>query len=227
MVDESLIKRICDYANLNPREDVALEIGAGSGNLTGELVKRSRLVYAIEKDPRLCKILEEKFSGENNFSLIRGDALKMDFPDFNKIVSNIPYGISRDITLKLLKHTFDLGILVVQKEYAQKLTAKPNTGEYRFVSALAQSFWSIELLDDVPKSAFKPVPEVESKVVRIRQDGIPDANYVGFLRRLFNARNKRVGGILKENKSIPTDYADRRPFTLSPAELRTLYNQIY
>ncbi|ODS35621.1 hypothetical protein BEH94_03445 [Candidatus Altiarchaeales archaeon WOR_SM1_SCG] len=119
MTDKKILQRICNYANLN-KDDTVLEIGAGTGNLTFEIAKFAA-VYAIEKDEKLVAGLEK--IKNKNIRIIRGDALKLTFPNFNKIVSNIPYGISRKITLKLLEYKFNLGILTVQKEFAEKLTA--------------------------------------------------------------------------------------------------------
>jgi len=119
MTDKKILQRICNYAGLN-KGDTVLEIGAGTGNLTFEIAKFAA-VYAIEKDEKLVAGLEK--IKNKNIHIIRGDALKLTFPNFNKIVSNIPYGISRKITLKLLEYKFNLGILTVQKEFAEKLTA--------------------------------------------------------------------------------------------------------
>ena len=149
MIKPEVIGELCDYAKIE-RDDIVLEIGAGTGNLTSELIKRANFVQAIEKDAKLIDILNNKFLKKNKYNnkinIIWGDALKVLFPRFNKVVSNIPYSISRKITLKLLKHKFDLSILVYQKEFAEKLMAVQKTKQYRAVSVIVQSCAEVEIL---------------------------------------------------------------------------------
>lgn len=221
MVDVSLIGRICGYAALE-KTDRVLEIGAGTGNLTVELSRRAGQVYAIEKDARLYSALCRRMSGAFNVSLICGDALKVAFPGFDKVVSNMPYEISRKAVERLLSGRYCLAVLVFQKEYAEKLAAKPGEENYRFISALAQSCSGIELLEEVPPGAFDPSPPVFSAVVRLTQKSVPEKAYVSFLHRLFDHRNKRMGGLFKG-----TDlgkYADRRGYELSADELLEAYS---
>ena len=99
-------------------EDVVLEIGAGIGNLTERLARKAKKVIAIELDPALVNILHDRFDNVGNIEIIAGDALKVDFPEFDKVVSNLPYSISSEITFKLLRHKFKLGILMYQYEFA-------------------------------------------------------------------------------------------------------------
>jgi 16S rRNA (adenine1518-N6/adenine1519-N6)-dimethyltransferase len=221
MVDSALIKRICDYADLK-KTDRVLEIGAGTGNLTLALSERAGKVYAVEKDTRLFNALEKRLSGADNVELLCGDALKIPFPEYDKVVSNMPYEISRKAVERLVAGNYGLAVLVFQKEYAEKLAAVPGGENYRFISALAQSCSDIEVLEDIPPKAFDPSPPVCSAVVRMRQKCVPTKGFIHFLHRLFDHRNKRIGGLFK-GKDMGA-YADRRGYELTAGELRAAYS---
>ena len=107
LIDDFKRKKIIEFAQLN-KKDIVLEIGPGIGTLTTELAKKSKKVVAIEQDPNIFNILEKRLKNENinNVQLINDDAVKTDFPKFNKIVSNLPYQISSPITFKFLKYPF-------------------------------------------------------------------------------------------------------------------------
>lgn len=224
MIDRDIIKTMCAYADLTGA-DTVLEIGAGTGNLTEWLVRNCKFVYAIEKNREFIDILRDKFSSWNNVEIIHANALKIDFPGFNKTVSNLPYSISRKITEKLLREKFDLGILVYQKEFAEKLVANAGSGMYKFIGALAQSCAKINVLDPIPPSAFEPVPNVWSAIVKIRPEMTADDMYIKFLHSLFNHRNKKITNIIDGN--VPEKFEGMRPFDLEISDLRELYGSIY
>lgn len=222
MIDRRAIERICNHANLT-KHDIVLEIGAGTGNLTDKLLEKSKFVYAIENDFDLIRILRDRFRNSENIKIIQENALRSEFPKFNKVVSNLPYNISRKITEKILGYDFWLGILVYQKEFAEKLVALPGTRNYRFISALAQSVADIDILDTIPPSAFNPVPEVESAIVRIKPFFKPCEGYSNFLHSLFDHRNKKISNMIKK-VGIPDAYISKRPFELNPEELKELHS---
>ena len=109
LIDDFKRKKIINYGNLT-KEDTVLEIGPGIGTLTIELAKKAGKVIAIEQDTTIFNILKRRLEKENinNVELINGDAVKVDFPKFNKIVSNLPYQISSPISFKFLNYDFDL-----------------------------------------------------------------------------------------------------------------------
>jgi 16S rRNA (adenine1518-N6/adenine1519-N6)-dimethyltransferase len=101
LIDRGIVERIAGYAELSP-DDRVLEIGPGTGNLTEVLAAHAGRVYAIEVDPDLARELQELQDRLQNVVIVKGDALKVELPDYNKIVSNLPYQISSKITYRLL-----------------------------------------------------------------------------------------------------------------------------
>lgn len=205
MIDEKVLKKVADSARLKAGEKV-LEVGAGEGALTMGLVKRGADVIAIEKDEKLFRVLKEKFPTQE---IIGADALKIDWPPFDKCVSNLPYLISKKFVLKLLQQDFKLAVLVLQSEFAGKLAAKPRDKNYGVVSVCAQLCCDVELLDRIPKNAFKPQPKVESRLVRLTPKGKLDAGFLQFVARMFQRRNRKVG--------------DKRVSKLAPKDFLTIY----
>ena len=214
MVDEKLLKRIASYAELKPGERV-LEIGAGRGALTDLLIGETT---AIEKDEFLFQELQERF--KENVTLILGDALKIEFPEFDKFVANIPYKISKPLLLKLLQCEFKEAVIVTQKEFAEKLVAKPGEKNYGILAAFLSSQAEAEILERVPKNAFAPQPKVESAVVRIRRLRKPlPQGYLDFLKRLFVHR----GTTLRKLLSAPKELSAKRVNDIKPSEFLELY----
>lgn len=116
LIDRNKRDQIINFGNIS-KEDTILEIGTGIGTLTIEIAKRAKKVIAIEQDPKIANILSSRLEKEkiDNVELINDDALNVDFPKFNKIISNLPYQISSPITFKFLNYDFDLAILMYQK----------------------------------------------------------------------------------------------------------------
>jgi len=222
MIDEEIIDKICAHAKIR-KSDRVLEIGAGTGNLTSKLLKKGATVYAIESDPAMYSQLDARFSDNENLHTFHSSALKVEFPGFNKVVSNLPYSISRKITERILMHEFKLGILVYQKEFVEKLLAKPEQKNYRFISVLAQCCADIEILDHIPPSAFDPATNVWSSIVSIKPKAAAEKKFIDFLHSLFNHKNKKIGNLLAD---APGEFRDSRPHALKPMELLELYNQI-
>ena len=164
LLDRSVIERIVSFAGIKS-DDRVLEIGPGTGILTEALAARAGIVYAVEVDPDLAGALCGRAP---NVQVINADALKVELPDYNKIVSNLPYQISSKITYRLLSRPFELAVLMFQKEFALRMMARPGSKEYGRLGMVAGFFCQIEILESVPRTAFRPVPEVESSIVRLR-----------------------------------------------------------
>ncbi len=233
LMDGDAAIRIASYAELKP-EDSVLEIGPGPGNLTQELASRSGHVYAVEIDPDLAARLSGRFS---NVKVITGDALKVELPIYNKIVSNLPYQISSKITYRLLSRPFETAVLMYQWEFAQRMTATAGSEEYGRLAMTVGFFCRIEIMEKVSKMAFRPVPQVDSAVVRLlpRSDR-PEADGAEFMRLvegLFNNRRKKVKKGLAAMRAGPRALAEldralleRRPEELTPDEAASLVGAI-
>jgi 16S rRNA (adenine1518-N6/adenine1519-N6)-dimethyltransferase len=220
MVDDGLLDDIVGYAQLT-EGDVVLEVGAGSGNLTGKLADVVKL-SAVEKDADLYRMLARRFGGDDRVELIRGDALKVEYPMYNKIVSNIPYSITRKLTERFILEGFELAVLLVQKEFAQKLTAQPTADNYRMITVLVQSTCGVEVIQEIPPRAFRPQPKVASAVVRLRQRWRPPLDYPVFLKKLFSCKSKKIRNILE----APGEYGQLRPKEMTPEQILGLYRSV-
>lgn len=208
LIDKNKRDQIINFGEISEK-DVVLEIGTGIGTLTIELAKRAEKVIAIEQDSRICEILSQRLEDEkiDNVELINDDALKVDFPPFNKIVSNLPYQISSPITFKFLNYDFDLAILMYQKEFANRMNGKVGTKDYSRLSAMLYFKCEVEKLTDVSNESFIPKPQIDSTVIRLtpKEDCISDDDYKTyskFTKALFQHRNKKIRNALIDSRHI-------------------------
>lgn len=198
----------------NAKGDRVLEIGPGTGILTRCLLPLVESLVAIEIDRDLCQLLAKQLGKTENFLLLQGDFLTLDlpshlvaFPNFqkpNKVVANIPYNITGPIIEKLLgtianpnPEPFDSIVLLVQKEVAERLYAKPGSKTFGALSVRVQYLAECELICTVPAAAFHPPPKVDSAVVRLRprKIEIPALNprqLETFLKLGFGAKRKML-----------------------------------
>lgn len=246
LIDDFKLKKIIRLANLN-RKDTVLEIGCGIGTLSLEIAPLVKKLIIIEKDTRNVKILNDRLEELKieNVEIITSDALNVDFPKFNKIVSNLPYQISSPITFKFLEYDFDYAILMYQKEFAKRMTAKPNTKNYSRLSVMLHFKAEIEYLDTVSPQSFIPSPQVDSSVIRL----IPKKNQIEVdefftktCRALFQHKKKNTKKALKEsfhefgsyNKDeikeilnlLNCNNLDKKVFKLKPEEILELSNNL-
>lgn len=189
-----------EYAGLSG-EDLVLEIGAGIGNLTLLLTKLAGRVIAVERDRRLAKILSGRLEGFPNIEVLCGDALRIELPEFTKVVANLPYGISSEITFRLLERRFQLAVLMYQREFAERLAAAPGSDAYGRLTVNVYYRASAELLEEVPPEAFFPRPKVTSSIVRLRPRKPPfevrdKRVFFSVVRALFQHRRQRVRNAL-------------------------------
>lgn len=181
---EKALSQIVKAADLSPT-DIVLEIGPGTGILTRRLLPIAQSVVAVEIDRDLCTTLVKKLGNIDNFLLLQGDIISLDltpqlqqftnFQNPNKVVANIPYNITGPILEKLLgtmaepaTPAFDLIVLLIQKEVAERLYAKPGSKAFGALSVRVQYLANCELICEVPAKAFYPPPKVDSAVVCLR-----------------------------------------------------------
>lgn len=178
LIDTNILRRIVDHAELT-EESGAIEIGPGIGALTEQLAKRSKKVTAFEIDQRLLPILKDTLSPYDNVTVILEDILKANVAkvideefagiDDVMVVANLPYYVTTPIILKLLTENLPIRGLVVmlQKEVADRIAAKPGTKEYGSLSIAIQYYTEAETVMIVPKTVFMPQPNVDSAVIRL------------------------------------------------------------
>lgn len=239
LVDKRVAERQLSYANIS-KKDTVLEIGPGNGILTQLLAEKAKKVIAIEID----KILYDKLKNTlpANVELLNKDALKIDYKaisNFNKIVSNLPYNISSPITFKILDYDFydfDLAVLIYQKEFAERLVAKPGTKDYSRLTVNVYYKAKCELLENISKTSFSPQPKVDSSIIRLLKRDKPPFNVVSedffyFLtKKLFSHRRKKIRNILKDFLEVnftKTPYLDCRVEELTPEQIGKLCNLLY
>jgi 16S rRNA (adenine1518-N6/adenine1519-N6)-dimethyltransferase len=243
MVDERVLGRVVEYANLE-ESDVVLEVGGGLGFLTGLLAEDAGRVITVEKDPRFAAFLREKYGGEERIEVREGDFLKMDIAGYNKVVSNPPYLTISKIIFKLLEDEFDLGVLTLQKEFAEKMTADPGCKDYGRLAVVTYARAEVDLLESVPPSAFYPQPKVTSIITRLhfrREPPFKVGDWKFFnevVRVLFTQKNRTVRralrvlskqtpliGLAEATSQLP--FLDRRVFTLMPEEFGVLTDALH
>ena len=205
--DKNIIKKIAD--SINPtEEDLIIEIGPGAGALTKELVKKKSEVICFEIDTRLKEILEQ----------INSEKLKIIFKDFLSIkineyidqnkyknlyfVGNLPYYITTAIINKIVKESNPYEItIMVQKEVADRFSAKPGTKDYSSISIFLQYNFDIERVCNVSKTCFEPVPKVDSSVIKFKRNKKISANdeekFYKLIKDSFTQKRKNLKNNLK------------------------------
>ena len=239
LTDPSILQRIVQLAQIHP-EDTVVEIGPGAGSLTHALAAAAKRVIAIEIDTDLLPQLRS--SMPSNVEIIEGDALTVPFPDepFH-MVGNLPYNVATPLFKRFIDHRktiLDVTVMI-QKEVAERLRAKPGTGEYGPLSILIQYYANVKYGFTVSPGAFKPPPRVHSAVVRLAwKPDVPDARpFTDFVHEAFGSRRKKLVNNLRGMfGSLRRDdvlqrlrdagiSADARPEELSVEEFLRVYNR--
>lgn len=210
LCDPGVVRRIVDAA---VREDDAavLEIGPGLGALTDALAARSKGLWLVEIDRGLAERLEERYADRPHVRVIRGDVLEValdalvDAPRAT-VVGNLPYNVTSPILFRLLevRARFPRAVVMVQREVAERLAARPGGKTWGVLPALLQTFAEIKVLFRVPRGAFLPPPKVESAVVEIRWSAEARVDlgdyelYRAVVRAAFGQRRKTLRNALGE-----------------------------
>ncbi|QQS41896.1 MAG: ribosomal RNA small subunit methyltransferase A [Acidobacteriota bacterium] len=216
LVDVSYVSKIVSALGLS-EGDLVVEIGPGRGALTGRLLETGAQVAAVEIDRDLSRLLEKEFGGEARFRLVTADFLETDLRDIvggrtAKVAANLPYYVSTPILRKLFanRDLFSELVVMLQKEVAERITAAPGDSARGFLTVLLERGFDAEKLFDVPSGAFRPVPKVESAVVRLstkrsKTDATTDAEFEELASAAFRQKRKTLknnlgaaGGSLRE-----------------------------
>ena len=240
LTDNNMADWIVQQADIQSHEKI-LEIGPGLGVLTERLAALTDNLVAVELDKRLAQHIQNKFK----VRVIQGNVLEIELPQFDKVVSNLPYQISSPITFKILDTKFKKGILMYQKEFAQHLEAQPGQRAYSRISVMAGYRAQCRIIKQVPRNCFHPVPKVDSAIVEIVPrkadfEVLDDEIFRIVVRALFSHKNRKVrNGIIAEHKVLKLEkndakelaeklpYFDQRPITLAPAQLAEISNYMF
>ena len=214
-----ILEKIADAAG---NTEGIIEVGPGFGALTQRLSAHAKRVVSIEIDERLIEVLEYTLSDLDNVKIVQGDILKIDLDNLIKtefegmevsLAANLPYYITTPIIARLLEEKLPLKsiVVMVQKEVADRIAAKPATKDYGAISVLCQYFAEPELIAKVPASLFVPPPKVDSAVVRLNmlsEPSVKAANEDMFfktVRAAFSQRRKTLSNCLCSFFGIPKD----------------------
>lgn len=202
MIEPSIFQSMSDYVSLD-QDDVTLDIGAGLGFLTRFLAEKCRSVLAVEADGRLVTVLREQLQDLPKVTIIKGNVLKVQIPEFNKVVSIPPYQISSRLLLWLFKKNIASSVLILQKEFANRLMAPVGSEDYGWLTVLTYYNTECERLDFVPKWVFYPQPEVDSTIVRLKPrkhspfEVTNEALFTKLVQSIFAQRNRKVRNAIR------------------------------
>lgn len=244
LIDAGIVQGIVDAAQIHPGDHV-LEIGPGIGTLTQGLAEAGADVTAVELDKKLPAVLAETLKAYDRVRIVPGDILKVDIPALMgqepfKVVANLPYYITTPILMTLLERCLPITMMVtmVQKEVAERMTARPGSRSYGALSVAVQYYTEPEIVLNVPPRSFIPAPEVDSVVIACRVRSVPavkvseEKMFFRVVRAAFGQRRKtlanalRGGGFPKEQVRAAMERAQmdpqRRGETLSLEEFGRL-----
>ena len=176
LINQNVVDEIVNNAEIS-KDDLIIEIGPGLGTLTKQLLEKAGKVVCIELDERMVKILKDRFSLYENFEIINEDVLKVNLNKIIekenktcKIVANLPYYITTPIIMKLLEDNLKIESITVmiQKEVAERLTAKPGEKLCGAITYSVYYYCESEKILEVPPESFIPEPEVTSEVIKLK-----------------------------------------------------------
>ncbi|SDB35505.1 16S rRNA (adenine(1518)-N(6)/adenine(1519)-N(6))-dimethyltransferase RsmA [Eubacterium oxidoreducens] len=219
LIDPSVLDRIIEAADIT-KEDFVLEIGPGIGTMTQRLCEAARAVAAVEIDKALIPILSDTLRNYENVEIINQDILKVNIEKLAqeknggrpiKVVANLPYYITTPIIMQLFEKNVPLKSItvMVQKEVADRMQAKPGKKDYGALSLAVQYYAKAEIVANVPPNCFMPRPKVGSAVIHLEcyktKPVQPDNERLFFqiIRASFNQRRKTLANGLNNAPAIP------------------------
>ena len=217
----SIAQSIVSEAKIT-KNDVVFELGTGLGILTPLLCKKAKKVISIDADQNLIKNAKSIFSNLENLVLKSGDGLKTK-DTFSIFVSNLPYSRSKDAIEWLAQSSFSHGVIMVQKEFAEKLVAKYSKNR-KAISITANHAFEIENILKVNKNNFSPPPKVDSIILKITKKNNMKKDLIQTINKIFSYRRKTVKNILKQFDKETV--IDKRVDDLSGDEIVNLANRI-
>lgn len=190
---EKIAQKTVAAANLT-KQDSVLEIGTGKGILLPFLCENSKKVISYETDKKLYQDAKTQYN-YSNLKLKLGDGFKSK-ENFTVFISNLPYSKSRDAIEWLIQRKFSRAVIMVQKEFAEKLQTKSK--DRKAISVLAQHALAIEPIIKVNKSNFNPQPKIDSVVLKLKSKKVVSKELIRTVNKLFSYRRKTIQHILKQ-----------------------------
>jgi len=245
LVDRNILDVIERLAAVEP-DDVVFEVGGGPGILSARLAQLARHVHVVELDERLAERLSAAVAGYDNVSMHFADALELDLaaldPLPSKLVANLPYGVAASVILRTIAELPSVSewLVMVQREVGERFAALPGTSAYGVPSVLSQLACEVRVLRGIPRSVFRPIPNVDSVLLGLHRLGrdhpAADPQLTAFVHAAFAHRRKALAGSLALAAGAPADIRDRarkalaelgarpdeRAERLSPEQLREL-----
>lgn len=228
LIDRRVAEREVEYLGITD-EDRVLEVGPGFGILTHALLERTAKVTAIEIEEGAVRYLRDTFP---QMEVVQGDFLEIVPPGFDLFISNVPYSISSPLLFHLLEMDFKRAVIMVQREFAERMAATPEDKEYSRLSVNVYYRAECRLLENVPRSRFWPEPEVDSTVVVLIPRPAPfpvidERHFLKLVDVLFQQRRKKIGTVLKQKRMLPElregiPYLDERVERLTPEMIAQL-----
>jgi len=239
LTDKRVLERIVSYASIT-QDDVVLEVGPGLGTLTELLQTKAKKIIAVEKDPELAKFLRERLQNSPKTEIVEGDILKISLPEYDKVVSTPPYNISSRLLFLLLGRKYSIIVLALQKEFAERLVAKPDSREYGRLSVMVAHKARAEILEHISRESFRPRPKVDSAIVKITPKESPqpidEELFTDLVRGLFTQRRRRLRSSLKHyiqqrlhplpKEISDLDIPDKRVYQVSVEEFERLTREL-
>jgi len=220
--DEGIVKRVIELAAIMNGERV-LEVGTGRGTLTAELAKVAESFEAYEID-RENYLTTKSLLNSQHAKLRLGDAFKAR-PRFDVLVSSLPYSESSTFVEWLSELAYERAIVILQEDFARKITANPGDRNYRAVSVIAQLSADISLKNPVPRLAFEPPPRVNSRMVVFVRKRKLTRKKVVLIKLLFSLRRRRVKAALTKlgfDSPVGANLGSRRVNSLAPEEVHDI-----
>ena len=217
---QSIAELIVTEAEIS-KTDVVFEIGTGLGILTPLLCKNAKKVISVDADENLIRKAKSRFNQFDNLTLKSGDGFKKK-DEFSIFISNLPYSRSKDAIEWLAQNSFSHGVIMVQKEFAEKLVA--TSKNRRAISIIATYAFDIKKISNVGKNNFSPPPKIDSVILKISKKTILNKKLILTINNIFSYRRKTVKNILKQFNKQST--IEKRVDDLSGDEIVNLAKQI-
>jgi 16S rRNA (adenine1518-N6/adenine1519-N6)-dimethyltransferase len=241
-------EKALDYeaAMLRPEGKIVLEIGGGTGNLSKRIAETAKKLIIVEKDELMAETLAElfEFDEKKNVRIIHSDFLDLTESEIMKqakvkridlVISNVPYAISSPLLFRLPGFGFEQALLCLQKEFVQRMVAKPGDRDWSRLSVMTNLYFKPIFLRSVKRGSFRPIPQVDSAMVMLtKTDEKHDEKRDKFIERLFSHRKNTMHSALRAEE-LETNYpnadsaaeklglAERRVSTLTIDEIKRLF----